>query len=173
MIFMGPLRGEVRAASWFAALGEPLTDGDIAEAHAYVGNSDVLLVRTWPEAESFLKTAEPATLAWWDREERLRKELLARAEAGYPERALWTSLTELTTEAGDLVHGKAATAAARLGHAAPASIHVAAGAASQALYQLAVARIAGDTASPFESKFRLFAAGRWPLGMTGSRLVLF
>ena len=82
MIFMGPLRGEVRAASWFAALGEPLTDGDIAEAHAYAGNDDVLLVRTWPEAESFLKTAEPATLAWWDREERLRKELLARAEAG-------------------------------------------------------------------------------------------
>lgn len=173
MIFMGPLRAEVRAASWFAALGEPLTGGDRAEALAYAGSDDVVPVPGWPEAEAFLKTTEPATLAWWDREERLRKELLAIAEAKYPERALWTSLTELTTEAGDLVHGKAATAAARLGKAAPASIHVAAGAAAQAVYQLAVARIAGDTRSPFESKFRLFAAGRWPLGMAGSRLVLF
>jgi hypothetical protein len=173
VIFMGPLRAEVRAASWFAALGEKLTDGDLAEAHAYAGIEDVRLVTSWLEAETFLKSPDVAALSWWDREEALRKRLLARAEASYPERALWTSLTELTTEAGDLVHGKAATAAARMGGAQPASIHVAAGAASQAVYQLAVARIAGETSSPFESKFRLFAAGRWPLGVAGSRLTLF
>lgn len=170
---MGPLRAELRAASWFAALGEPLTDGDLAEAYAYAGVEDVRLVTSWPEAERFLKSPDTAALTWWDREEALRKRLLARAEASYPERALWTSLTELTTEAGDLVHGKAATAAARMGGAQPASIHVAAGAASQAVYQLAVARIASETSSPFESKFRLFAAGRWPLGVAGSRLTLF
>jgi len=166
------LRADVKAASWFAALGEPLTDGDRAEALAYADVEDVQRIASWPEAETFLKS--PATsLAWWDREEALRKELLARAEARHPERALWTALTELTTEAGDLVHGKAATAAARMGGAAPASIHVAAGAAAQAVYQLGVARLAGETASPFESKFRLFAAGRWPLGVAASRLVLF
>ena len=170
MIFLGPLRAEIRAASWFAALGEPLTDGDRADALAYCGEADVQLIASWPEAEVFLKS--PESLAWWDREEALRKDLLKRAEAKVPERALWTSLTELTTEAGDLVHGKAATAAARMGGAAPASIHVAAGAAAQAVYQLAVARIAGET-TLFESKFRLFAAGRWPLGVAGSRLVLF
>ena len=60
-----------------------------------------------------------------------------------------------------------------MGGAAPASIHVAAGAASQAVYQLAVSRLAGETASRFESKFRLFAGGRWPLGVAGSRLLLF
>ncbi|MBS0525229.1 MAG: hypothetical protein JSS04_16500 [Proteobacteria bacterium] len=170
-VFLGPLRTEIRAASWFAALGEPLTDGDRAEARTYAGTGDVELVTSWPEAERFLKS--PATLDWWEREEALRKELLARAEARHPERAFWTSLTELTTEAGDLVHGKAATAAARMTGAAPASIHVAAGAASQGIYQLAVARMAGETASLFESKFRLFAAGRWPLGVAGSRLFLF
>jgi hypothetical protein len=165
------LAAEVRAASWFAALGEPLTDGDRADALAYAGTRDVDCIASWPGAERFLKS--PATLDWWDREEALRKQLLARAEAHHPERALWTALTELTTEAGDLVHGKAATAAARMGGAAPASIHVAAGAAAQAVYQLAVARLAGETASLFESKFRLFASGRWPLGVAGSRLVLF
>jgi hypothetical protein len=171
MIFLGPLRTEVRAASWFAALGEPLTDGDRADAHAYADVAEVVGIRSWPEAEAFLKS--PVSLAWWDREEALRKTLLARAEALHPERALWTSLTELTTETGDLVHGKAATAAARAGNAAPASIHVAAGAAAQAVYQLAVARLAGESASLFESKFRLFAAGRWPLGVMGSKLMLF
>ncbi len=171
MIFLGPLRGDVRAASWFAALGEPLTEGDRADVHAYAGIDDVAPIRSWREAEDFLKTT--SSLEWWDREESLRKKLLAQAEAKYPERALWTALTDLTTEAGDLVHGKAAAAAARLGGAHPASIHVAAGAASQAVYQLAVARIAGVEDSPFEGKFRLFAAGRWPLGQAGPTFMLF
>jgi hypothetical protein len=171
------LRIEVRAASWFAALGEPLTEGDRSDAVAYAAalafdSLEIGLARDWPDAERLLK-APDWTPAWWDREEALRRTLLAQAEARYPERALWSALTELTTEAGDLVHGKAATAAARMGKAAAASIHVAAGAASQAVYQLAVARLAGQPASPFESKFRLYAAGRWPLGILGSRLVLF
>ena len=172
MIFLGPLRAEIRAASWFAALGEPLTDGDVAEARTYAGAVEVGGVTSWPDAEDFLKSPN-ASLDWWDREETLRKSLLAEAERRHPGRALWTSLTELTTEAGDLIHGKAATAAARMGNAAPASIHVAAGAASQAVYQLAVARLAGNQTSPFESKFRLYAAGRWPLGVVGPRLFLF
>jgi hypothetical protein len=50
---------------------------------------------------------------------------------------------------------------------------VAAGAAAHAVYQLAVARLAHARGSLFESKFRLFAAGHWPLGVVGSRLFLF
>ena len=123
MILLGPLRAEIRAASWFAALGEPLTDGDVAEARTYGGAVEVVGVKSWPEAEAFLKSPN-ASLDWWDREETLRKSLLAEAERRHPERALWTSLTELTTEAGDLIHGKAATAAARMGNAAPASIQI-------------------------------------------------
>lgn len=171
------LRTDVRSASWFAALGEPLIEGDRSEARAYAKALDfdpmeIGQARDWPEAERLLK-APDWTSAWWDREEALRRSLLADVEARYPKAALWSALTDLTTDAGDLVHGKAATAAARLGDAAPASIHVAAGAASQAIYQLALARLAGQPASPFESKFRLYAAGHWPLGILGSRLVLF
>ena len=170
------LRSDVIAASWFAALGEPLTEGDRTDARTYVdtlgfGPIEIDLARDWPEAERLLQ--QPDSSGWWDREDALRRTLLAEAEGRYSERVLWTALTELTTDAGELVHGKAATAAARMGHAAPASIHVAAGAGAQAVYQLAVARLAGREDSPFESKFRLFAAGRWPLGITGSRLVLF
>lgn len=167
----------MKAAAWFAALGEPLTDGDRSDADAYaralgLGTLSLGQAHDWPEAERVLKAPDWSP-GWWDREEALRQRLLAEAEARYPERALWTALTELTTEAGEVVHGKAATAAARMGDAAKASIHVAAGAAAQATYQLALARLGRDSASPFESKFRLFAAGRWPLGVVGSRLILF
>ncbi len=172
MIFLGPLRTAVRTASWFAALGEPLTDGDLADARTYVDVQGVDLVLSWADADAFLKSPT-ASLDWWNHEEAQRKELMAEAEKRHPERTLWTALSELTSETGDFVHGKAATAASRAGNVPPASIHVAAGAASQAVYQLAVARLAGREASPFESKFRLFAAGRWPLGVAGSRLVLF
>ena len=170
------LHSEVKAASWFAALGEPLTEGDRADARTYVdamgfGPVEIGLAYDWPDAERLLQTPGPS--GWWDREEELRRALLAEAEGRYPKSVLWTALTELTTHVGDLVHGKAATAAARMGRAAPASIHVAAGAAAQAVYQLAVARLAGHEDSLFESKFRLFAAGRWPLGIVGPRLVLF
>jgi len=68
---MGPLRAEVRAASWFAALGEPLTEGDRADARTYASTGDVELVTSWPDAERFLKST--ATLGWWEREETLRK----------------------------------------------------------------------------------------------------
>jgi hypothetical protein len=176
-VLLDQVKTELRAAAWFAALGEPLTGGDRADADAYakaLGLGTLVLgqARDWPEAERVLKAPDWSP-AWWDREEVQRRRLLAEAEARYPERALWTSLTELTTELGDTVHGKAGIAAARMGGAAEASIHVAAGAAAQAAYQLALARLAEDAASPFESKFRLFAAGRWPLGIVGSTLILF
>jgi hypothetical protein len=176
-VALDQVKTELRASAWFAALGEPLTDGDRADADAYakaLGLGTLVLgqARNWPEAERVLKAPDWSP-AWWDREEVQRRRLLAEAEARYPECALWTSLTELTSELGDTVHGKAGIAAARMGGAAKASIHVAAGAAAQAVYQLALARLVEDAASPFESKFHLFAAGRWPLGVVGSTLILF
>ena len=176
-VVLEQVKTELRTAAWFAALGEPLTDGDRADADSYakaLGLGTLVLgqARDWPEAERVLKAPDWSP-TWWDREEAERRRLVAEVGARYPERALWTQLTELTTEVGDVVHGRAGVAAARMGNAAKASIHVAAGAAAQAAYQLALARLAGDVASPFESKFRLFAAGRWPLGVMGSTLVLF
>jgi hypothetical protein len=174
---LNTLRSEVRSASWFAALGDELTEGDLVDARAYVGalqlgSLGVERIANWVEAERTMKSPSWSA-SWWDREEQQRKALLVEAESRFPERALWTALTELTTEAGDLVHGKAATAAARAGGVTAASVHVAAGAASQAIYQVAVARLAGKDAPLFESKFRLFVAGRWPLGVVGMSLMIF
>jgi hypothetical protein len=60
-----------------------------------------------------------------------------------------------------------------MGGTAKASIDGAAGTATQAAHQLVPGRLAEAAASPFESKFRLFTAGRWPQGVMGSTLVLF
>src|SRR5690349_359537 len=113
---------ETRAAAWFAALGEPLTEGDRNDATDYatalgLGPLRVVQAHDWPEAERVLKAPDWSP-TWWDREEELRRRLLAAAEARYPEHELWTALTELTTDAGEIVHGKAATAASRMGSAA-------------------------------------------------------
>jgi hypothetical protein len=121
-IVLDAVRAEVKAASWFAALGEPLIDGDRSDARAYATGLDlgpltIDRARDWPDAERILKAPDAAPL-WWEREESVRKRLLADAGLRYPERALWTSLTELTTETGDFIHGKAAMAAARAGNAA-------------------------------------------------------
>ena len=113
------VRWQEEAHAWFAALGEPLTDGDRADADAYakaLGLGALVLgqAHDWPEAERVLKAPDWSP-TWWDREEVQRRRLLAEAEARYPERALWTSLAALTTELGDTVHGKAGIAAARMG----------------------------------------------------------
>jgi hypothetical protein len=57
------LRSELRAAAWFAALGEPLTDSDRANADAYakaLGLGTLVLgqARNWPEAERVLKAPD-------------------------------------------------------------------------------------------------------------------
>lgn len=57
------LKGEVRTAAWFAALGEPLTEGDRADADAYartLGLGALLLGQAsgWPEAERVLKAPD-------------------------------------------------------------------------------------------------------------------
>src|SRR5882762_3699800 len=104
------VKEETRAAAWFAALGEPLTDGDRADADAYakalgLGTLRLGQARDWPEAERVLQAPDWSP-AWWDREEAQRLRLLAEAEARYPERTLLTALTELTTELGNTVHGR-------------------------------------------------------------------
>jgi hypothetical protein len=129
------------------------------------------VVRDWPEAERVLKA--PDWLRLVGSRGSAAQAAAGRAEAHYPERALWTALTELTTDAGELVHGKAATAAARMGGAARRRSMSRPGAAAQAVYQLAWRGSPETPPRRSKASFRLFAAGRWPLGVVGSTLVLF
>lgn len=168
----------LRHVSWFAAVEQELSAEERREAKDYLraigfGNAAVTAIMDWRAAEASTRDAQ-WNRAWWDAEERERTRLLADAARLHNERPLLTALSHVTLEASDVVLGAASIAASRSGIADPALSRVAAGAATQAAYQagLALAADAGEM-HPFAIKFRLFAAGRWPLGLVGDTFHIF
>jgi hypothetical protein len=168
----------LRHVSWFAAVGQPLTEGERQEAADYlraIGFPDTAIIQAseWRAAEAATRDTR-WNRAWWDAEERARKELLACAGRIHGAHELMTALSRVTLEASAVVLGAASIATSRSAIADPALARVAAGAATQAAYQagLALAADAGDMHS-FAIKFRLFAAGRWPLGLVGDTFQIF
>ena len=168
---------EIPRGSWFAALGEPLTEGERAEARLYVSEIvdrpavTIAGVADWLGAEAIIKRHDDR--AWWDAEIRTQNEARQRAETTHGKEALLAALEPIVEAAGAL-NGPAALAAGRAGITDQALIRVAAGAAAQACHQAALAIAAGASADhPFAIKYRLFAGGRWPLGFDGDRFVVF
>jgi hypothetical protein len=168
---------EIRRDSWFAALGEPLTEGERAEARSYVaailGRDDVVIAGTsdWLAAQTIIK--RDYDHAWWDAEMLAQDAARQRAEAAHGKESLLAALDPVV-EAAAVLNGPAALAASRAGVTDQALIRVAAGAAAQVCHQAALAIAAGAGAEhPFAIKYRLFAGGRWPLGFDGDRFVVF
>ena len=159
-------------------VGQALSADERREARDYlaaIGFAEVSVepVADWRNAEAATRDGQWSR-AWWDAEERERARLLEAAGKRHGQHALLTALSRVTLDASDVVLGAASIATSRSGVADPALARVAAGAAAQAAYQaaLALAADAGD-AHPFAIKFRLFAAGRWPLGIVGTTFHVF
>jgi hypothetical protein len=168
---------EIPRGSWFAALGERLTESERAEARLYVaeilGCNEVAIAGAadWLAAQTIIKRR--ADHAWWDAEMLAQNEARQRAETAHGKEALLASLDPVV-EAAAALNGPAALAASRAGITDQALIRVAAGAAAQACHQAALAVAAGAGGDhPFAIKYRLFAGGRWPLGFDGDRFVVF
>lgn len=173
------LRNRIRLASWFAAVGEELTSGERWDARAYLAGlgfaeTGVAAVADWKQAAIVAKSPDWSR-DWWDREEAERSALLARAAELVPEHELMAGLSKVMELAAAVTHGAAAIAASRAGVADQALSRVAAGSGAQSAYQAALAAIAhdGEAEHPFAIKFRLFEAGRWPLGISGGQFHLF
>jgi hypothetical protein len=163
--------------SWFAACGETLTEGARADADAYLaalGMADMVVAGVPSWAEAAATTQNPGwSRAWWDAETSAQAVLQRRAAERFGAAPLLAALTAVTEEAVSL-SGAAALAMSRAGIADPMLTRVAAGAAAQACHQAALALAAA--AGPehlFAVKCRLFAAGRWPLGIVGDRFFVF
>lgn len=167
----------IALASWFAVCGETLTESERAEARAYLaalglGDIPIAGVDDWQEAARLTKSPDWSH-AWWDREAAAQRELRERGSARFGTDRLLTALSAVT-EAADGLHGAAAIALSRAGIADPALTRVAAGAAAQACHQAAMGLAAGASSEHlFAVKYRLFAAGRWPLGIVGDRFFVF
>jgi len=183
---LGAFARDLAGQSWFAAVGEPLTEGEGADARAWLAGlglatldgrtTGIAPVAGWREAAAI--AADPAwDRRWWDAEDAARAALRGpAATAAGTDAALLALLTRATDAAGAVVHGAAAIAASRAGIADAALLRVAAGSAAQACYQAALLLAAGAGLAsdhPFAAKYRLFAAGRWPLGIVAGRYYLF
>jgi hypothetical protein len=173
---LAPLRAFADAiprGSWFAACGEALTASEQADAAAYLAalgmpGIAVAGVAGWPEAAATAQHPDWSRV-WWGAETRAQSELQRLGEARFGAERLLTALTAVT-EAAAALSGAASLALSRAGVADPMLTRVASGAAAQACHQAALALAAA--AGPdhlFAIKFRLFAAGRWPLGIVGDR----
>lgn len=174
----------LRTASWFSMVGDPLTAAERTDAADYLtplGFSDVALseIASWDAAESCIKATDWEA-DWWDAEENRRATLLAQAEERFGKLTMLEALTGISEQVSDRVHGAAALAATAGGVADQGLTRAAAGAATMACYHAAVETAAGASTgtgtgngNPFAAKFRLFAAGHWPLCVRGGTFYVF
>lgn len=164
--------------AWFAALGRPPTDRERRDATSYltalgVSDSSLAWAPDWAAARAVTQD-KGWSRDWWEAEEAQRQSLLAQAAERHGEAALMAALDALLRASADPLMAAAGRAAAQAGVEDEALARVAAGAASQGCYQAALALAAeAGPGHAFAAKQRLFAAGRWPLGLIGQRFHIF
>ena len=163
---------------WFSRVGERISPQDRAIAKAYVEalgfpDAEIAEVGDWSEAAIAATNLDVDTPAF-EAEEQLRSALTAEALELMDEDLLTFALTHLSGLIAEIVESAAGDAALRTGYDDEETIRAAAGAAIQAAHQAALVLAAGveDDSAPAH-KFRLFEAGRWPLGLIGTSLHIF
>lgn len=176
----------VGSLPWFSAVGRKLTAAEINDAEAYIAGIgfpelQVAGIENWLAASAAAQAPDWGD-DWWQAEQQMQTALLERALTQVDEHDLQVALMHVSTRAGEVAHEHAAQMAQRQGVSDPALLKVAAGAAAQAAYQAALVLAArgadGEDEEdgeehPFAIKFRLFEAGRLPLGPAGSTFNLF
>lgn len=174
----------VGSLPWFSAVGRKLTATEINDAEAYtagIGFDEMRVagVENWLAASAAAQAPDWDD-DWWQAEQQMQNALLEQALQHTDQHDLEVALTHVSTRAGEVAHEHAAKMAARQGVSDPALLKVAAGAAATAAYQAALVLAArsadaedDDGEHPFAIKFRLFEAGRLPLGIVGSTFNLF
>lgn len=155
---------------WFGRCGQPFDAGDRALAQAWAGAcaspaASIRFVAGWREAATWLR-ARRFVEGFWASQERLRQDLRERAALRLGQAELIERLTQATEPIVDALLAAATAAAAREGVLDEGLRRAAAGAAALAEHRRALAQLAGAPAGhPFFCTYRLFARGRWPLGV--------
>jgi hypothetical protein len=163
---------------WFAGVGMPFDSEIRATARAYLDtlgfpDAEIAPVPDFAEAAAAAESLDLDSPAW-EVEESLRADLTEQAAAVFGEDTLTEVLLEVRARAGAAARIGADEAAALFDESDEALINAAVGAAIQACHQAALVLAAGaDGDHPFVYKFRLFDAGRWPVGLAGTSLNLF
>lgn len=166
------------ALPWFAATGTTLDPAERKDARAYLDGLDLLgctveSAGSWDSAGDIIKRTDFSP-QWWTAEDALADALIDDAVQMLGHDNLVARLSTIERAASDHLQGVASTALARDGLADAGLGKSAAGSATIAVHHAALALAAGEAGThPFAAKFRLFQAGRWPLGVYGDAFYIF
>ena len=164
---------------WFASVGAPLDDTDVAEIRAMLSMEPLLETAEIARADDWLaltrfQLAQDFDSSWWEFEEEEPQRLWALAAEQLSEEELSARLGALNEALAAEVGDGAKSAASRAGISDPELIRAATGAALLAAQQNALAVLAGMAVTHyFSRKLALFTRGRWPLGLYQGRYVTF
>ena len=163
---------------WFSRVGGPL-DERLREAcavylrHLDMASIGISIASSWSQALQLSSSSEMPS-DWRERERAEERRLFELAAQMQSADAALLRLANLMQGSGELFHAPAAVACTRAGITAPEPPRAAAGAAAHCLHQYGVAALAGEGDTHlFAAKFRLFLAGRWPLGVWRKSFFVF
>lgn len=166
----------LNANTWFSRLGEPLDEREQHLARIYLDGlgfpeAEPAVLTSWDEAAGAAETLDRDPVAW-EAEEMLRTSLAAQALERLDEQAVATALAMVAQKTGDTARDAVEDAAAIADVEDMDLVHAAAGALAQAANGAALVVMAeaedDDDPHPFLARWRLFARGRWPVGLAGS-----
>ncbi|WP_300542637.1 hypothetical protein [Maricaulis sp.] len=166
----------LNANTWFSRLGEPLDDREKDLARTYLDGlgfpeAEPALLSGWDEAAGAAESLDTDPMGW-EAEEMLRTGLVSRALERLDEQAVGAALALVAQKTGDTARDAIEDAAAVADVEDMTLVHAAAGALAQAANGAALVVLAeaeGDEPPhPFLARWRLFARGRWPVGLAGA-----
>ena len=176
---------------WFTELGEPLEASVKNMARAYLDglgypDAEAAPMMNWDDALDAALSLD-INSAGWEAEEQLRAALVDAALTQVSEEGLGVLLAHLAAQLSETLHELAEEALYMADELPDHVIDLAVGAGQQAAYGAALVLAASGTGEPDNTsddtsdillhplmlKYRLFAAGRWPLTLTGQTLNIF
>jgi len=163
---------------WLHNLGAPF-DGDLLDdAHAYLvalgfPDATIAAVADWEDAAYAIANPDWNS-EWWEVEEQTRAGLTAAAIETVGEEDLSSAMAHLNEAMAESIPELVRVSAAYGGVSDEDVVMAATGAVTQTCHLAALVVLAAEEEDhPMALKFRLFEAGRWPLGVTGNTFHLF
>ena len=166
----------LNANTWFSRLGEPLDPRDRTLARAYLDGlgfpeAEPALLSDWSEAATAAESLDRDPVGW-EAEEMLRAGLITRVLERLDEEAVNVALSQIGSKTHDSSRDAVEEAASIDDIEDMELVHAAAGALAQAANGAALVIMAeaedDEPPHPFLARWRLFARGRWPVGLAGA-----
>jgi len=166
----------LNANTWFSRLGEPLDARERDLARTYLDGlgfpeAEPALLSDWDEAAGAAESQDRDPMGW-EAEEMLRTGLVSRVLERLDEEAVHAALTLVAQKTGDTARDAVEEAAALADVEDIGLVHAAAGALAQAANGAVLVVLAeaedDEPPHPFLARWRLFARGRWPVGLAGA-----